>query len=214
MKKHLRQLLAALLLALFALGLTASLAETALRSDAFAASASADDLLAKSKKKKKNKATATPKWTEAATPAPTPSPEAEKESQVTVSPVPDGPITDPQSIADYIFANGRLPDNFITKREAQALGWDSSYNYVGDVAPGKSIGGDRFGNYEGLLPTAKGRQYYECDCWYTGKKRNAYRIIYSNDGLVYYTADHYQTFIQLFPSDVATNVPPTPTPRY
>ena len=199
MKKHLRQLLAALLLALFALGLTASLAETALRSDAFAASASADDLLAKSKKKKKNKATATPNWTEAATPAPTPSPEAEKESQVTVSPVPDGPITDPQSIADYIFANGRLPDNFITKREARDMGWDNRRNYVGEVAPGKSIGGDRFGNYENKLPTKKGRIWYECDANYRGKKRGAERVVFSSDGLYYYTNDHYNTFTQMFP---------------
>ena len=112
-----------------------------------------------------------------------------------------GPITDPQGIADYIFKYGKLPDNFITKKEAQALGWDSSYNYVGDVAPGKSIGGDRFGNYEGLLPSKKGRTWYEADCYYEGKKRNAHRILYSNDGLVYYTDDHYETFIQMFPSD-------------
>ena len=111
-----------------------------------------------------------------------------------------GPITDPQGIADYIFEHGKLPDNFITKKEAQKLGWDSSYNYVGDVAPGKSIGGDRFGNYEGLLPTKKGRQWYEADCYYEGKKRNAHRILYSNDGLVYYTDDHYETFTQMFPS--------------
>ena len=111
-----------------------------------------------------------------------------------------GPITDPQGIADYIFEHGELPPNFITKAEAQALGWDSSYNYVGDVAPGKSIGGDRFGNYEGLLPSKKGRTWYEADCYYEGKKRNAHRILYSNDGLVYYTDDHYESFTQMFPS--------------
>ena len=60
-----------------------------------------------------------------------------------------GPIIEPQAIADYLFTYGRLPDNFITKKEAQELGWDSTRNYVSDVAPGKSIGGDRFGNYEG-----------------------------------------------------------------
>ena len=114
---------------------------------------------------------------------------------------PAGPITDPQGIADYIFQHGKLPDNFITKKEAQNLGWDSSYNYVGDVAPGKSIGGDRFGNYEGLLPSKKGRTWYEADCYYEGKKRNAHRILYSNDGLVYYTDDHYESFTQMFPSD-------------
>ena len=87
------------------------------------------------------------------------------------------PIIEPQAIADYIFKYGKLPDNFITKKEAQALGWDSSRNYVSDVAPGKSIGGDKFGNYEGLLPSKKGRQWYEADCYYTTGKRNAYRIL-------------------------------------
>lgn len=111
-----------------------------------------------------------------------------------------GPIIEPQAIADYIFAHGRLPDNFITKKEAQALGWDSSDNYVSDVAPGKSIGGDRFGNYEGLLPSKKGRTWYEADCYYTSGKRNAHRILFSSDGLVYYTDDHYESFTQMFPS--------------
>ncbi len=113
---------------------------------------------------------------------------------------PEGPITAPQDIADYLFMYGELPDNFLTKNEAKALGWNSSYNYVGDVAPGMSIGGDRFGNYEGLLPEKKGRTWYEADCYYEGKKRNAYRILYSSDGLVYYTDDHYETFTQMFPS--------------
>ncbi len=113
---------------------------------------------------------------------------------------PAGPITDPQGIADYLFEHGELPENFITKKEAQALGWDSRKNYVGDVAPGKSIGGDRFGNYEGLLPNKKGRTWYEADCCYTGGKRNAHRILYSSDGLVYYTDDHYESFTQMFPS--------------
>ena len=112
-----------------------------------------------------------------------------------------GPITDPQEIADYIFAHGQLPDNFITKEEAKALGWDSGRNYVGDVAPGKSIGGDRFGNYQGQLPKAKGRKFYECDVNYKGKKRGEERIIYSNDGHVWYTKDHYETFEELFSSD-------------
>lgn len=114
--------------------------------------------------------------------------------------VPDGPIIAAQDIADYIFEHQCLPPNFITKKQAQELGWDSSWNYVSDVAPGMSIGGDRFGNYEGKLPTKKGRQYYECDVGYTKGKRNATRIIFSNDGLVYYTEDHYNTFIQMFPS--------------
>ena len=111
------------------------------------------------------------------------------------------PITRPQEIVDYLDAYGELPDNFITKKEARALGWDSSYNYVGDVAPGMSIGGDRFGNYEGLLPEKKGRTWYECDANYKGKKRGAQRVLYSSDGLYYYTDDHYNTFTQMFPED-------------
>ncbi len=112
-----------------------------------------------------------------------------------------GPITDPREIADYLFEHGKLPVNFITKEEAQALGWDSSRNYVSDVAPGKSIGGDRYSNYEGLLPKAKGRMFFECDANYRGGKRGPERIVYSNDGHVWYTKDHYGTFEELFPSN-------------
>lgn len=111
-----------------------------------------------------------------------------------------GPIIEPQRIADYLFEHGELPENFITKKEAQALGWDSRYNDLSDVAPGMSIGGDYFGNYEGKLPRVKGRKYYEADCYYTEGKRSAYRIIFSNDGHVWYTEDHYNTFTELFPS--------------
>lgn len=186
--KWLRALLAAVLALVLIFGETAQLFP-AIRNEA----AAETQLLARSRKK--NKATATPM------PAVTETPAVEADPGLpTATPLPEGPITDPQSIADYIFANGCLPDNFITKRQAQDLGWDSSYNYVGDVAPGKSIGGDRFGNYEGLLPTAKGRQYYECDCYYTGRKRNAYRIIFSNDGLVYYTGTHYESFVEMHPT--------------
>lgn len=109
-------------------------------------------------------------------------------------------ITAPQDIADYIFAHVTLPDNFLTKNEARQLGWDSSQNYVSDVAPGYSIGGDRFGNYEGLLPDASGRKWYEADANYTAGPRGAERILYSSDGLVYYTNDHYQTFTEMHPS--------------
>jgi hypothetical protein len=126
---------------------------------------------------------------------------------MTPTPVPEGPITDPQSIADYLFSHDmELPENFITKKEARELGWDSRYNRVGDVAPGMSIGGDYFGNYQEKLPVGKGISYREADCYYTGGSRNAYRIIYSSDGRVWYTEDHYRTFTELFPTV------PTPTP--
>ena len=109
------------------------------------------------------------------------------------------PITDAQTIVNYLDAFGHLPDNFITKKEARSLGWDNSWNYVGEVAPGMSIGGDRFGNYEGQLPEKKGRTWYECDVGYKGRKRNARRLLYSSDGLYYYTEDHYNTFKQMYP---------------
>ena len=111
-----------------------------------------------------------------------------------------GAVTAPQAIADYVFEHGKLPDNFITKKEAEALGWDSSRNYVSDVAPGKSIGGDRFGNYEGLLPDASGRKWTEADANYVSGPRGAERIVFSNDGLVYYTRDHYESFSKMSPS--------------
>lgn len=148
-------------------------------------------LSARSKKKNRSHPTASPAVTEAAAAhAPTP------------TPVPDGPIIDPRSIADYLFAHDMtLPENFITKLEARTLGWDSRDNYVSDVAPGKSIGGDHFGNFEGKLPTGKGISYREADCWYTKGRRNATRIIYSTEGRVWYTEDHYNTFEELFPAD-------------
>jgi len=111
-----------------------------------------------------------------------------------------GPMDEAQRIADYLFEYGELPDYFLTKKEAQALGWNNGYRYVSDAAPGMSIGGDYFGNYERKLPVVKGRKYYEADCFYQGGPRNKYRIVYSNDGHVWYTEDHYETFIELFPS--------------
>ena len=100
-------------------------------------------------------------------------------------------------MALYLHLYGHLPSNYITKKQAEKLGW--SGGYLEPYAPGKCIGGGRFGNYEGLLPEAKGRQYYECDIDTLGaRKRGAKRIIWSNDGLIYYTADHYEHFTLLY----------------
>ena len=110
----------------------------------------------------------------------------------------DGTYTSKDEVAAYIHAYGHLPSNFITKKEAKALGWVSNQGNLGEVAPGKSIGGDYFGNYEGQLPEKKGRSYYECDIDSTGGYRGAKRIIYSSDGLIFYTEDHYNTFEQLY----------------
>ena len=110
----------------------------------------------------------------------------------------DGTYTSKEDVAEYIHLFGHLPDNFITKNEAKDLGWVSSWGNLDDVAPGKSIGGDYFGNYEGQLPAKKGRKYYECDIDFTGGYRSEKRIIFSNDGLIFYTEDHYETFEQLY----------------
>lgn len=110
----------------------------------------------------------------------------------------DGYYTDPYDVADYLYEFGHLPDNFITKNEARNLGWDSQDGNLDEVAPGMSIGGDTFGNREGLLPKANGRKYYECDVNYEGGYRGGERIVYSNDGLIFYTADHYKSFEQLY----------------
>ncbi len=110
----------------------------------------------------------------------------------------DGEYTSRDEVAAYLHAFGHLPSNYITKREAEAAGWDPKAGNLGEVAPGKSIGGSRFGNYEGSLPEADGRKYFECDIDYDGGSRNAKRIVYSSDGLIFYTDDHYRTLERLY----------------
>ena len=104
----------------------------------------------------------------------------------------------PDDVALYLHVFGSLPPNYLTKDEARALGWDSSAGNLDEVAPGMSIGGDRFGNYEGRLPDAPGRTWTECDVNYDGGYRGPERIVFSNDGLIYYTADHYEHFTLLY----------------
>lgn len=110
---------------------------------------------------------------------------------------PDGTYTTKDDVALYIYLYGGLPDNFITKKEAQALGWEGGS--LEPYAPGMCIGGSHFGNYEGLLPEADGREYTECDIDTLGAdSRGAKRIVFSNDGLIYYTDDHYESFTLLY----------------
>ncbi len=103
-----------------------------------------------------------------------------------------------EEVALYVYTYNKLPSNFIKKRDATDLGWESSKGNLWDVTDKKSIGGDKFGNREKLLPIKDGRVYYEADINYDGKFRGAERIVYSNDGLVYYTGDHYGTFTLLY----------------
>ena len=109
----------------------------------------------------------------------------------------DGTYDSKNDVALYIETYGHLPSNYITKKEAQDLGWEGGS--LEPYAPGKCIGGTHFGNYEGLLPEADGREYTECDINTLGKdSRGAERIVFSNDGLIYYTGDHYQSFELLY----------------
>ena len=110
-----------------------------------------------------------------------------------------GTYTSKDEVAYYLHTYGHLPSNYITKDEAEDAGWKTGGKSLAKACPGKSIGGDRFSNREGKLPKAKGRTWYECDIDYNGERsRNAKRILYSNDGLIYYTEDHYKTFEQLY----------------
>ncbi len=108
----------------------------------------------------------------------------------------NGTFTSKDDVALYIHTYGRLPSNYITKAEARELGWKS-----GDLwkfAPGRSIGGDEFYNREGLLPKKTGRTWHECDIGYAGGDRGSCRVVWSTDGLIYYTDDHYESFTQLY----------------
>jgi guanyl-specific ribonuclease Sa len=104
----------------------------------------------------------------------------------------------PEEVAEYLNIYGELPSNFITKKEAESLGWESEKGNLWEVTDKMSIGGDYFGNREKKLPTKSGRKWYECDVNYEGGFRGSERIVYSNDGLIYYTDDHYETFTQLY----------------
>lgn len=103
----------------------------------------------------------------------------------------DGHYTAKEDVALYLWVFGHLPDNFIPKKEAQKLGW--SGGSLEPYAPGCCIGGDAFGNYEGILPD--GPSYTECDIDTMGaKSRGAKRLVFSSDGYIYYTDDHYESF--------------------
>lgn len=131
---------------------------------------------------------------EAAGPASEKTAEAEPDDSAEKRIDENGSYTTRDDVALYIHVYGKLPSNFITKKEAEKLGWTGGS--LEPYAPGKCIGGGRFGNYEGVLPQGN---YKECDIDTLGKKsRGAKRIVYSDDGRIYYTADHYESFTQLY----------------
>ncbi|MCB9330694.1 MAG: hypothetical protein H6574_06400 [Lewinellaceae bacterium] len=108
-----------------------------------------------------------------------------------------GGLTSFDDVARYVSKSGKLPSNYITKAQAKNLGWNPKLGNLDVVAPGKSIGGDIFKNSEGLLPKANGRTWIEADINYSSGFRGSERLIYSNDGLIYKTTDHYKTFTQI-----------------
>ena len=109
----------------------------------------------------------------------------------------DGVYTTAEDLALYLHTYGHLPSNFITKTKARAAGWDGGS--LEPYFPGMCIGGGGFANREGKLPDAPGRQWKECDVNTLGRaSRGAERLVYSNDGLIYYTGDHYESFQLLY----------------
>ena len=127
------------------------------------------------------------------------SPASETTTSVTTSEIAkwnQGVLKGPEEVAvvEHIVEHGTLPDSYVTKSEARDLGWVASEGNLHEVAPGKSIGGDRFMNREKELPNAPGRQYFEADLNYDGGSRGAERLVYSSDGLIFITRDHYRSF--------------------
>lgn len=106
----------------------------------------------------------------------------------------NGVYNSAEDVALYLHIYGHLPENYITKSEARDLGWNGGS--VENYAPGCAIGGDTFGNREGVLPEGR---YHECDIDTIGENsRGAKRLVYSDDGRIYYTEDHYESFILLY----------------
>ena len=97
----------------------------------------------------------------------------------------------------YVATYSTLPDNYLRKKKEQNLGWNPLLGNLADILPGRMIGGDKYKNRDGRLPDAPGRVWYEADFDYTGGYRNDCRLLYSNDGLIFVTYDHYLTFYEI-----------------
>ena len=127
-----------------------------------------------------------------------------KPAETTAAPLDvNGTYTSKEDVALYLHTYGKLPNNFVTKTQANAKGW--SGGSLENFFPGCAIGGDYFGNAEKRLPT--NTKYHECDIdtlvpdgkgGWKSVARGAKRIVYSDDGHIYYTEDHYETFTQLY----------------
>lgn len=106
-------------------------------------------------------------------------------------------LTQQQRVADYLHQHQRLPEYYLRKGDARRQGWDPAKGNLCDVLPGRAIGGDRFSNREGGLPEKNGRRWFEADVNYQCGRRGTDRMLYSSDGLIYVTRDHYRHFEQV-----------------
>ena len=138
----------------------------------------------------------TPKPSSTPEPTPTPTVESQDEEEELLDEY--GTYDTKDEVALYIHQYHKLPENFMTKKQARKKGWESGA--LNRVVSGKCIGGDTFGNYEGILP--EGHTYTECDIGtLNAKSRGAKRIVFSEDWWIYYTDDHYETFELLYEGD-------------
>ncbi len=101
-----------------------------------------------------------------------------------------------RAVIETVRQTGQLPDHYVTKREAEALGWRPGDDLCA-VAPARVIGGDPFHNREGRLPNAAGRRWFEADLDFACGRRGARRLVFSDDGLIFVTLDHYDSFIEV-----------------
>ncbi|WP_099118718.1 ribonuclease domain-containing protein [Xenorhabdus ishibashii] len=106
-------------------------------------------------------------------------------------------LTEQTRVADYLRQPHTLPDYYITKKQARRLGWNARAGNLCEVLPDRAIGGDKFSNRENKLPTKSGRHWFEADVNYRCGHRGSDRLLYSNDGLIYLTVDHYNSFTRL-----------------
>ena len=106
-------------------------------------------------------------------------------------------LTRQDVVVSYLRKNDRLPDYYVTKQQARAQGWNSREGNLCSILPGRAIGGDRFSNRGKALPTAPGRIWFEADINYHCGHRGAERLLYSNDGLIYVTHNHYKNFTEV-----------------
>lgn len=115
---------------------------------------------------------------------------------VEVSITEDGSYTSKDEVAAYLHSYGKLPSNYLTTEAAKALGWDGESD-LWEIQSGAAIGGDEYGNHAGLLPAEDGRSWKQCDVGYNGGTRGPERLVYSSDGLIYYSPDRFTTFEEI-----------------